>query len=100
MCNKYIMTKERWNYLMRPFTGDEYITLTAEELNAGWHWCEEWDGLLINVDHDEFVLCQCDFMAKFRTEERMEIMRDKINKWRYTNDPMIRLSELDKELGL
>ena len=31
------MTKERWNYLMQPFDGNEDVMLTAEELNEGWH---------------------------------------------------------------
>ena len=94
------MTKERWNYLMQPFDGNEDVMLTAEELNEGWHWCEEWDGLLIHVDDDEFVSCTCGFMEKFRTPERIKAMQDKIAKWKGPQDAMQRLADLDEELGL
>ena len=94
------MTKERWNYLMQPFEGNEDVMLTAEELNEGWHWCEEWDGLLIHVDDDEFVSCTCGFMEKFRTPERIKGMQDKIAKWKEPQDAMQRLADLDEELGL
>jgi len=69
------MTQERWNYLMQPFDGDESVMLTAQELDDGWHWCDEWDGLLIHADDREFDHCKCDFMKKFRTSERMEKMK-------------------------
>jgi hypothetical protein len=65
------MTQERWDYLMQPFEGDESVMLTAEELANGWHWCDEWDGLLIHTDDIEFHHCKCGFMEKFRTPERM-----------------------------
>ena len=75
MTNKHKMTQERWNYLMQPFDGDESVMLTAQELADGWHWCDEWDGLLIHSDDREFDHCKCDFMKKFRTPERMEKMK-------------------------
>jgi hypothetical protein len=75
MTNKHKMTQERWNYLMQPFDGDESVMLTAQELDDGWHWCDEWDGLLIHSDDREFEHCKCDFMKKFRTPERMEKMK-------------------------
>jgi hypothetical protein len=51
---------------MQPFEGDESVMLTAAELKNGWHWCDEWDGLLIHIDDAEFKQCKCDFMKKFR----------------------------------
>ena len=75
MSDKHKMTQERWNYLMQPFDGDESVMLTAQELADGWHWCDEWDGLLIHADDREFDHCKCDFMKKFRTPERMEKMK-------------------------
>ena len=75
MSDKHKMTQERWNYLMQPFDGDESVMLTAQELDDGWHWCDEWDGLLIHADDREFDHCKCDFMKKFRTSERMEKMK-------------------------
>lgn len=75
MSDRHGMTQERWDYLMRPFEGDESVMLTADELTNGWHWCDEWDGLLIHADDGEFIHCKCDFMKKFRTPERMEKMK-------------------------
>lgn len=37
------MTDERYNFLMR---SDEY-RLTDEEWKEGWHFCVEWDSLLV-----------------------------------------------------
>jgi hypothetical protein len=62
------MTDERWEYLMQPFEGDENVMLTAKEVDNGWHWCYNWDGLLIHVEDVEFEHCTCDFMKKFRKE--------------------------------
>jgi len=92
MCNKNGMSEERWNYLMQPFNGDESVMLTAQELADGWHWCDEWDGLLIHVDDREFEHCKCDFMKKFRTAKRLERMKQE--------QAMDRLVALDEELGL
>ena len=83
------MTQERWDYLMQPFEGDESVMLTAEELANGWHWCDEWDGLLIHTDDIEFHHCKCGFMEKFRTPERM-------NKIKKDQD---KFSDLDIALG-
>jgi len=98
MCNK--MTKERWLELMKPFEEGDGVMLTNEEIDAGWHWCEEWDGLLVNVDDDEFVSCTCKFMDKFRTPERIKAMQEKITQWKEPQDAMDRLADLDEELGL
>jgi len=92
MINKHGMSEERWNYLMQPFDGDESVMLTAQELADGWHWCDEWDGLLIHADDREFEHCKCDFMKKFRTPERIEMMK--------RQQVMDRLALLDAELGL
>jgi hypothetical protein len=92
MCNKNGMSEERWNYLMQPFNGDESVMLTAQELADGWHWCDEWDGLLIHVDDREFEHCKCGFMEKFRTPKRLQRMEQE--------QAMDRLVALDEELGL
>ena len=91
MSDKHKMTQERWNYLMQPFEGDESVMLTAEELANGWHWCDEWDGLLIHTDDIEFHHCTCGFMEKFRTPERME----KINQQKALDT----IADLDIALG-
>jgi hypothetical protein len=92
MFDKHGMSEERWNYLMQPFDGDENVMLTPQELANGWHWCDEWDGLLIHADDREFEHCKCDFMKKFRTPERIEMMK--------RQQAMDRLAMLDEELGL
>lgn len=33
--------------------------LTVEEINKGWHFCCEWDGLLIGPDDEEITVCSC-----------------------------------------
>jgi hypothetical protein len=92
MFDKHGMSEERWNYLMQPFDGDENVMLTADEIANGWHWCDEWDGLLIHADDREFEHCKCDFMKKFRTPARIEMMK--------RQQAMDRLAMLDEELGL
>jgi hypothetical protein len=32
--------------------------LTAEEIDAGWHFCCEWDGLLANYNFEGFCTCK------------------------------------------
>jgi len=43
------MTKERWTDLEE----DQELKLTEEEINDGWHFCPEWDGLLVNSNDEE-----------------------------------------------
>tara|TARA_R110000868_G_scaffold371695_1_gene635411 strand:- start:602 stop:838 length:237 start_codon:yes stop_codon:yes gene_type:complete len=70
---KHGMTQERFDFLMQPFDDEDFIVmLTAEELKNGWHWCDEWDGLLIHTDDVEFKHCKCEFMNKFRKENTNE----------------------------
>lgn len=38
------MTKERYHHLMT----NNSISLTKEEHNEGWHFCPDWDFLLID----------------------------------------------------
>ena len=48
------MTKERYNTLM-----SGHSNLTSEEFNEGWHFCFEWDELLIHPDDREAEFCTC-----------------------------------------
>lgn len=43
------MTNERYNELM---TNDK-LSLTKEEVAIGWHFCNEFDGLLVKGDPNE-----------------------------------------------
>jgi hypothetical protein len=41
-----LMLDERWKYLMSDKAWDANIPLTKEEVDQGWHFCDEFDGLL------------------------------------------------------
>ena len=49
------MNNERWRYLMN--NQDE--ELTPEEKKEGWHFCHEFDGLLVGPGMDEMKVCTC-----------------------------------------
>lgn len=53
--------KNRWKSLMR----DE-LELYQEEIEDGWHFCWEWDGLLIHPTWGEFKYCSCSGLDKAR----------------------------------
>jgi hypothetical protein len=53
------MSKDRYNFLMENW--DE--KLTPEEFAAGWHWCLEWDGMLVGTDSIEALVCSCNHPA-------------------------------------
>ena len=46
---------ERWRKLM----ADESMQLSPDEIEAGWHFCPEWDGLLIGSTMSEMDECVC-----------------------------------------
>lgn len=33
--------------------------LSPREIEVGWHWCREWDGLLVGPGMGELEFCQC-----------------------------------------
>jgi hypothetical protein len=45
------MTAERYDELNDDATGE--LPITAEESAEGWHWCMEFDGLLVKGDPKE-----------------------------------------------
>lgn len=49
------MTNGRWKQLSE----DDSLKLTPEEINDGWHFCLEFDGLLIGPDMGELHACRC-----------------------------------------
>lgn len=52
------MTKQRWNELMRNHPPG--TDLTPEERAKGWHWCIDWDGLLVGPWMPEEAGCLCE----------------------------------------
>jgi hypothetical protein len=51
------MDDKRWRELM----DDDSLELTAEEIAEGWHFCPDFDGLLIGPGMDELQFCHCTF---------------------------------------
>lgn len=49
------MDRKRWESLMK----DDNLRLESNELAEGWHFCPEWDGLLIGPGMDELDACLC-----------------------------------------
>lgn len=58
------MDPERYDFLQNG-TGP-CVRLTEEEMNEGWHWCLDWDDLLVHPKDIEFECCNCSHMEKFR----------------------------------
>lgn len=51
------MTKERY----RELDGDYELALTPEEVKAGWHFCPDWDYMLIHNLDIEIEGCCCNW---------------------------------------
>jgi len=49
------MTDARYKQLN---DSDDY-QLTPDEIALGWHWCNEFDGLLVGPECDELHFCSC-----------------------------------------
>jgi hypothetical protein len=49
------MTDERYNYLERTLKS----FLTMDEINEGWHWCNDYDYMLVGPDMPEWENCTC-----------------------------------------
>lgn len=49
------MILQRYEELM----ADDDSKITAPELTEGWHWCLEFDGLLVGPGMGELGCCQC-----------------------------------------
>ena len=75
------MTDQRWRQLMSPLHRSNHAPtcymqhpennaecdcglmkkykLTPQEISEGWHWCYDWDGLLVGPGMDECTHCGC-----------------------------------------
>jgi hypothetical protein len=38
---------------------DDELELTPEEVEAGWHYCADWDFLLVGPGMEEREACNC-----------------------------------------
>jgi len=70
------MDKERYQEL----TTSEEASLTIEEVEEGWQFCEDWDFMLIHKDQPEFESCTCEWDHKGKTvtaKEYYKIIEEK-----------------------
>lgn len=49
------LTRERYWEL----ESDWSVRFTEEECAEGWHWCDDWDGLLVHPSMSEAASCFC-----------------------------------------
>lgn len=49
------MKLERWEEVNR----DDSLLLSEKEIAAGWHFCLEFDGLLVGPGMTEVLFCDC-----------------------------------------
>jgi len=69
-----VIYEDRYNALM-----DEKADLTREEWEDGWHFCAEWDYLLIHPSHPEANCCSCiepEVLARYAEERKKNSERD------------------------
>lgn len=53
--NAVVMQPNRYRELME----NDLVQLTDSEFQAGWHFCLEWDGLLVGPGMPEIQCCSC-----------------------------------------
>jgi hypothetical protein len=54
------MILERYNALMNWNNKGPSLSLTYDEIEQGWHWCADWDFLLVGPDMEsEQAACNC-----------------------------------------
>lgn len=69
---KYGMTRDR--FLQIDISGEG---LTEEEWKQGYHWCYEWDAMLVGPGQEEALMCSCDHPAieEWKKSEEGKAMR-------------------------
>jgi dCMP deaminase len=55
-----VMTDERWEELMNNYNSE----FTQEEIKQGWHFCHDFDGLLVGPGMGEVHFCRCRFLEE------------------------------------
>jgi hypothetical protein len=53
------MTNHRWRELMVENEGGLVFVLTQDEIKEGWHYCAEFDCLLVGPGMGELACCSC-----------------------------------------
>lgn len=49
------MTRDRYIFLEKHYEEK----LTSEEVAEGWHWCDDWDFMLVGPGMEELAYCSC-----------------------------------------
>ena len=102
------MKHERWQMLMS-FSS---TPLTEKELEQGWHFCPDWDGLLIGPGMSELECCRCRRKEAVMNERTLKIYAENPNDYRLKklakywdtlllwsqNDPYLKIKEIARQL--
>lgn len=64
------MNRQRWEELSN--NDDREISL--EEWKLGWHWCSEFDGLLVGPGMAELRVCKCDNPHANAAKKRTDLL--------------------------
>jgi len=64
MSGNHKMTMNRYNDLF--MSGKE---ITNEELSRGWHYCPDWDMMIVRKGYHEGELCLCDTTSRRDSKE-------------------------------
>jgi hypothetical protein len=64
--------------------------LTKEEWDQGWHWCYEWDSMLVGPGMEEALSCSCSHHA-------IEAWKESPDGIRLREDLEKRLEQLDAD---
>ena len=59
------MNNPRYNELMADPDG----CITEEEMLEGWHWCPEFDYLLVGKEMREWEFCLCDIKKQIENQD-------------------------------
>ncbi len=62
------MNRERWNLLMR----NDGEKISVDEISQGWHFCADWDGLLIGPGMGEMESCECGNEYHIKNLEKLQ----------------------------
>ena len=68
------MTKERFNkhvnYSIYGCDMSKNEWYTGEEFDQGYHFCQDWDGLFIAPDSEEFKCCTCHPLKRSQNDKK------------------------------
>ena len=63
------MELRRWTELQR----DDKLSITTQEFAERWHFCWEWDGLLVGPGMEEMNCCTC-FKDRWMRQEAPDFL--------------------------